>query len=133
MLYRRGVMANVRNTERGTEIDFITQLFTSSDYKEESIISEGITSLLIIKKRGLKQEEEQKQTLPEIRKIDLRIKENTGRSYAASSGDYNPWHLYGATAKLFGFRKAIAHGMWSLSKSLALLQGPFLENGTTLV
>jgi len=39
-----------------------------------------------------------------------------------SSGDYNPWHLYGFLAKLFGFRKAIAQGFWSVSKCLAEMQ-----------
>ncbi|WP_420000404.1 MaoC family dehydratase [Streptomyces boninensis] len=46
---------------------------------------------------------------------------NTGRSYAAVSGDRNPIHLSPLTAKLFGFPKAIAHGMWSKARSLAEL------------
>lgn len=47
---------------------------------------------------------------------------NLGRRYARISGDYNPIHLYTMTAKLFGFKAHIAHGMWSLAHSLALLQ-----------
>ena len=38
------------------------------------------------------------------------------------SQDYNPIHLYGFTAKLFGFPRAIAHGLWSAARCLALLQ-----------
>ena len=38
------------------------------------------------------------------------------------SGDYNPIHLHGATARLFGFRAPIAHGMWSLGRGLAGLR-----------
>ena len=49
----------------------------------------------------------------------------TGRRYAAVSGDYNPHHLYTIFAKLFGFKKAIAHGMWSLARVTASLDREF--------
>ncbi len=39
-----------------------------------------------------------------------------GRRYASVSGDYNPIHLADLAARPFGFRKAIAHGMWSLAR-----------------
>ncbi len=38
-----------------------------------------------------------------------------GRSYGWISGDLNPIHLSDVSARLFGFRGAIAHGMWSLA------------------
>ncbi|MEM8593269.1 MAG: MaoC/PaaZ C-terminal domain-containing protein [Pseudomonadota bacterium] len=44
-----------------------------------------------------------------------------GRRYAKISGDYNPIHLYPLTAKLLGFPKAIAHGMWMKAKLLSML------------
>ncbi|NUR05560.1 MAG: hypothetical protein HOQ22_12690 [Nocardioidaceae bacterium] len=46
-----------------------------------------------------------------------------GRRYASVSGDHNPIHLYGVTAKAFGFPRQIAHGMWSKARSLAALEG----------
>ena len=46
-----------------------------------------------------------------------------GRSYAAVSGDRNPIHMYGLTAKAFGFPGQIAHGMWTKARSLAALEG----------
>ncbi|HEU0076960.1 MAG TPA: MaoC/PaaZ C-terminal domain-containing protein, partial [Longimicrobiaceae bacterium] len=33
-----------------------------------------------------------------------------GRRYARASGDYNPIHLWGWTARPFGFRRPILHG-----------------------
>lgn len=48
---------------------------------------------------------------------------DTGRRYAMVSQDFNPIHLYPLTARLFGFKKAIAHGMWSVAKAAALLEG----------
>ena len=44
-----------------------------------------------------------------------------GRSYGLASGDVNPIHLFAITAKFLGFRKAIAHGMWTKAKALSLL------------
>lgn len=46
---------------------------------------------------------------------------NVGRRYAWISGDWNPIHLSGPTARLFGYRRPIAHGMWSLARCLAEL------------
>lgn len=46
-----------------------------------------------------------------------------GRRYGAVSGDRNPIHLTGLTAKAFGFPSAIAHGMWTKAHALAALGG----------
>lgn len=45
-----------------------------------------------------------------------------GRRYAAVSGDHNPIHLYGLTAKAFGFQRQIAHGMWSMARCVGALE-----------
>lgn len=50
----------------------------------------------------------------------LHALDGTGRSYASLSGDFNPIHLHAVSARLFGFKRAIAHGMWSLATSYAL-------------
>lgn len=47
---------------------------------------------------------------------------DTGRRYARVSGDYNPIHLAGFSARLLGFPQAIAHGMWSLARSAATIE-----------
>lgn len=62
--------------------------------------------------------------------ISWPIAESTGRRYAAMSGDRNPIHLHALTAKLFGFPRAIAHGMWTKAHCLAELdaslpKGPY--------
>ncbi|GGW86024.1 MaoC/PaaZ C-terminal domain-containing protein [Alteromonas halophila] len=38
-----------------------------------------------------------------------------GRRYARVAGDINPIHLSAVSARLFGFKSALAHGMWSLA------------------
>ena len=50
------------------------------------------------------------------RSVSWRLSADLGRQYAPIAGDYNPIHLYPLTAKLFGFSRAIIHGMWSLGR-----------------
>ena len=52
-----------------------------------------------------------------------RIPDDAGRRYAKVSGDVNPIHLSGLTAKAFGFKHAIAHGMWVKARVLGALAG----------
>ena len=44
-----------------------------------------------------------------------------GRRYGAVSGDRNPIHMAALSAKLFGFKRAIAHGMWTNARALSFL------------
>lgn len=48
-----------------------------------------------------------------------RLPADLGRSYARVSGDANPIHLSGVSAKVLGFPRAIAHGMWTHARALA--------------
>jgi acyl dehydratase len=49
------------------------------------------------------------------------------RQYGRVSGDLNPIHLADFTARRYGFDRAVAHGMWSMARSLAAL-GPALTS-----
>jgi acyl dehydratase len=51
-----------------------------------------------------------------------KLPDDLGRRYAAVSGDRNPIHLHPLTAKAFGFRRHIAHGMWSKARCIAALE-----------
>jgi len=46
-----------------------------------------------------------------------------GGDYAAVSGDRNPIHTSRVGARLFGFPRPIAHGMWTKARCLAALEG----------
>jgi acyl dehydratase len=52
-----------------------------------------------------------------------RVPDDAGRRYAKVSGDVNPIHLSGLSAKAFGFKRAIAHGMWVEARVLGALAG----------
>ena len=53
----------------------------------------------------------------------LNLSADLGRRYAPVAGDYNPIHLYPITAKIFGFKRPIIHGMWTVAHLSNL--GPF--------
>ncbi|MBI6684784.1 acyl dehydratase [Pseudomonas viridiflava] len=59
--------------------------------------------------------------LPVIEHTTWQASSHIGRDYARVSGDYNPIHLSAPSAKLFGFPRAIAHGMWLKARTLAAL------------
>lgn len=50
------------------------------------------------------------------------LKADLGRRYAKVAGDYNPIHLYPLTAKALGFKRQIAHGMWTKARCIAALE-----------
>ena len=50
---------------------------------------------------------------------ELPVSLRTAWDYARVSNDYNPIHLSDRAARFFGLRGAIAHGMWSLTRSMA--------------
>lgn len=66
---------------------------------------------------------------PEGESQSWSLSADTGRRYARVSGDYNPIHLANKTAKLFGFKQAIAHGMWSKARCLAALDDDLPDAG----
>ncbi|HKE65231.1 MAG TPA: MaoC/PaaZ C-terminal domain-containing protein [Micromonosporaceae bacterium] len=55
---------------------------------------------------------------------------DTGRAYAAVSGDHNPIHVSRVGARAFGFRHPIAHGMWTMARAVAALEGRLGETYT---
>jgi hypothetical protein len=54
--------------------------------------------------------------------LHMQFPEDTGRRYARISGDWNPIHLWPFLARRFGFRKPIAHGMYTLARCLSVLE-----------
>lgn len=63
--------------------------------------------------------------------VEVQVDGDIGRRYAAVSGDYNPHHLYGWTARLIGYPRQIAHGMWTLSRCLSSVEREHLGTETT--
>ncbi|SOD84562.1 MaoC/PaaZ C-terminal domain-containing protein [Streptomyces sp. Ag109_G2-15] len=99
---------------RGTEATVVTELRAGGDGVWES----RSTYLARHRTDGTGEpREEPSQPLPVL--AEWRLAENVGRRYGAASGDRNPIHLHPFAARLFGFPRAIAHGMWTVARCLA--------------
>jgi acyl dehydratase len=108
--------ANLRPHERGTQFDVVSEVLADG-----SIVWEEVSTYLRRSGSGGGKPAE-----PEpAGKVTAvwRIPDDIGRRYAEVSGDHNPIHLYRLTARMFGFRRAIAHGMWSMARCLACYEG----------
>ncbi|MFC9504893.1 MaoC family dehydratase [Streptomyces sp. NPDC057002] len=100
---------------RGTEATVVTELREGGD-----VVWESSSTYLARHRTGRPAEaprEEVRKPLPAV--AEWRLAEDVGRRYGAASGDRNPIHLHRLTARLFGFPRAIAHGMWTLARCLA--------------
>ena len=67
-----------------------------------------------------KREKVQEEAAPQS-KAQFDVPDDIGRLYAYVSGDYNLIHLYPWSAKLMGFKRAIAHGIWTLGRAVSSL------------
>ncbi|MEU6391899.1 MaoC/PaaZ C-terminal domain-containing protein [Streptomyces sp. NPDC046939] len=104
----------LRAHRRGTEAVVRTELRAG-----ESLVWESISTYLARHGRGGggSVTEEKSEPLPALQTWAL--PGDLGRRYGAASGDRNPIHLHPLTARLFGFPRAIAHGMWTVARCLA--------------
>lgn len=104
---------------KGLEFDIVTKVTVDGSLVWESVS----TNLFRTKVEGSdKKDGEKKEDSFAPDHIDFwTVPENIGRRYAKVSGDSNLIHIHALTAKLFGFPRAIAHGMWSKSYALGSL------------
>lgn len=113
-------LGSLEKVDKGYEFSIITQVSTGGElvWEEESVnfFRWG---------KSTETKKPQPQVEPVTNAIEWSVPGDIGRRYGAVSGDRNPIHLYPLTAKLFGFKRQIAHGMWSKSRSLAELEQQF--------
>ncbi len=112
-------LGEAKQTSKGLEFDLITQARSAG----RLVWEENSTTLFRqpeASSGSTHKEPPQLETFANT--CDIQVPESTGRQYAAASGDRNPIHLYALTAKMFGFPRAIAHGMWSKARVLGLLE-----------
>lgn len=108
--------------EKGLQFDFVTIVSVNDD-----VVMRGVTTYLSRQKNQLKVQDKVKVSESEgvlQPQAQWQLAENLGRRYALISGDFNLIHLHALSAKVFGFKQAIAHGMWSKAHALAQLNLP---------
>ncbi|HJP78123.1 MAG TPA: MaoC/PaaZ C-terminal domain-containing protein [Pseudonocardiaceae bacterium] len=107
----------LRPHERGTQFDMVSEALADGE-----VVWTDVSTYL---RRGGSSGPSERSSSAAPEPLDgepaarWRLGSDTGRRYAEVSGDHNPIHLYPLTARLFGFKRAIAHGMWSKARCLA--------------
>jgi hypothetical protein len=127
---------NVREVPRGHEFD----LHTTAAFRGEPVWSSTTTVLSMSgRKSGASSSGGARPAAAEAAQgggtvVQLRLASNLGRQYSALAGDWNPIHFSAVTARPFGFRKAIIHGMWTFARAVAELDiEPMASNLTYTV
>lgn len=114
-------------TAKGLEITLNTEI-----YRQNVLVWESQTiSLVRIPTPGKRVRESNPRTVSEPFDAQQKwsLSGNLGRRYALVSGDANPIHLFTLSARLFGFRCHVAHGMWTKARAAATLF-PLLQQET---
>lgn len=125
-----------RDAHNGIEFDLVTE-YTDADGQTlwtglSTMLSRGkSTGSKSGKKSGRKQGEED-EPLEFGRYATWDVPADTGRRYAGCAGDYNPIHLSALSAKLFGFPRAIAHGMWLKARTAAEITGQLQQSAYSI-
>ncbi len=123
----RASVAGHRDSDRGQEIDLLLEMSdragplwreTTTLLARRPVTGAGAARAA----RQVLQYEKPPAGTP-VTKMPLLAPANIGRRYGWASGDINPIHLADVSARPFGFERAVAHGMWSLSRSLAAIDG----------
>ncbi len=107
-----------RETERGQEFELHTELRVGADVPWREVS----TFLARKQRQGPKTAVVREPRPAPERTFEFDAPAGLGRRYGRLAGDLNPIHVSDLTAKLFGFPRAIAHGMWSLARCVAELE-----------
>jgi acyl dehydratase len=114
-----------RDSERGHEFDLYTSLEDSAGtaWLEKSTLLARRTATARSASRSARQVLRYEKPAEGDRPVavDIDVPRSAGRRYGWLSGDLNPIHLADLGARLFGFERAVAHGMWSIARTFAAL------------
>lgn len=111
--------ADARRHRRGAMVDLVGRATVGDE-----TVWEGVSTYLYRgqKAPGEVPEREAEPDAPDGPGAIWRLPSDLGRQYARVSGDVNPIHLSGLSAKALGFPGAIAHGMWSMARMLGAVE-----------
>ncbi len=116
---------NLRPHRRGTQVDIVTEVFESGADAGEESAWRGVSTYLSrgVYLAGRPERETESRAgrsgfAPPAKTGLWTLGADEGRRYAAVSGDYNPIHLSGLSAKVLGMPSAIVHGMYSAARML---------------
>lgn len=108
-----------RSKHNGIEFDLMTEVFDLEGKKVWDSTSTMLSRGAGTGKRSGRKKKAEEDVLEVGRYATWDAPADVGRRYAMAAGDVNPIHLSALSAKLFGFPRAIAHGMWLKARTAA--------------
>lgn len=114
-------LAEHRIVKQGFEFDYLIRIESKGE-----LVWNSITTYLKQGKFGTEYDVSPRSDLIEPmtdgeKIFDSQIPKKIGKKYAKICSDYNPIHISKFAAKLFGFKRDIAHAMWATSLSIGKL------------
>lgn len=110
-----------RLVEKGVEFDFTTRVKADNE-----TVWDEVSTYFMAGKFGGKDNPSAESSF-ELTKLEAseekgqwHVPANRGKAYAKITGDYNPIHMSSLAAKLFGFKRDIAHGFGVLAQAIEL-------------
>jgi hypothetical protein len=110
-------LENLRDHPRGRQFDMVSEALVDGEVVWTDV------STYLRRGGGDGRVERTERSEPPKPTALWRVPDDIGRRYGEVSGDRNPIHLYKLTARMFGFPRAIAHGMWTKARCLAAFEG----------
>ncbi|MEV7604315.1 MaoC/PaaZ C-terminal domain-containing protein [Paenarthrobacter sp. NPDC089322] len=116
---------NLSGHRAGTQVDIVAEVRSGSSTGDvrwrgvSTYLAKGVFLPGIDKAGGPNGAAGSKDFSPPVPTALWKLGLDTGRNYAAVSGDFNPIHLSVLSAKALGLRGSIAHGMYLASRALA--------------
>lgn len=122
----RAATSNLRPHPKGTQFDVTTDVAPSGTVFDPAVTWRETSTYLA---RGVdsgattRGDDSNEESVPSYPSAVWKLAGDTGRRYAGVSGDVNPIHLSGLSARAFGFKAAIAHGMYTAARALSAMSG----------
>ncbi len=114
----RAWAADLRPHRSGTQVDLVTEVSADAEVAWQGV-STYLAKGVHLPDAPRDERGERPSFTPPVPTGRWDLPADVGRRYAAVSGDRNPIHLSPVTARALGFRRAIAHGMYTASRALA--------------
>ncbi|HEX5541541.1 MAG TPA: MaoC/PaaZ C-terminal domain-containing protein [Micromonospora sp.] len=111
--------ADLRPHDRGHQVDVVATATVADE-----VVWRGVSTYLRKERTAAKsgRREAGERPAPPAPTAQWRVTPRVGTDYARVSGDRNPIHTSRLGARLLGFPRPIAHGMWSKARCLAALE-----------
>jgi hypothetical protein len=119
-------LAALRDTGKGIEADCTMEVRVGDELRWEGLAT-FLSRDMKAQGKGKTKDKRPPADAPSVEPVDVTVPDDTGRRYAKVSKDFNPHHLYPITAKLFGYKRPIAHGMWTLARAMGELDESWLS------